>query len=604
MMTKKSWQSVPRSLTSRRGLFAVVLVVAAVAIASALAFGSSASGSGQQAPQRGGTLRLLGTSDIFNLDTTSGYYTVLNNVARGFTRQLVTFPSSNDFLQEIKVVPDIATAVPTIGNGGITGGGKTYTFHLRTGVKWDTTPARQVTASDFVREFKMLCNPASPTGAPGYFTSTIVGMKAYCDGFAKVKATVPAIAQYVSSHALPGVVAKNDLTLVFRLVKPAPDFPNILTLGFCSARPIEYMKYVPDSAQFRQHTISDGPYKIVKYVATKEFQLERNPAWDPKTDPLRKAYVDRITVTEGLTPDNVQQQLEAGTAEMEWDAIPPAQDLPRLISSGDKRLVIGPAGPYYVALNVYLALNQYSGPMKNKLVRQAANYAVDKNAIVQIYGGRRIAAASNQVIMPGNVGYIPNFNPYPNKNGSGDPAKAKELLAKAGYPNGLDIKLLYSTLDPAPRVAQSLQASLGKAGFRVKLIPATQSDFYGKYMLVPSTAKQGVWDIAPPGWIPDWFGNNGRSVIQPLFTSPGPGSSDFGGYNSPVTNGFVDRALTATSPAQAATYWRRANAQLMKDAATVPVEIQKWAVFHSSKVQNCIFYFLSLNCDTTQVWLK
>jgi hypothetical protein len=252
---------------------------------------------------------------------------------------------------------------------------------------------------------------------------------------------------------------------------------------------------------------------------------------------------------------------------MEWDAVPPTQDLPRLISSNDKRLVIGPAGPYYVALNVYLALNQYRGVMKNKLVRQAVNYAVDKNAIVQIYGGKRIAATSNQVIMPGNVGYIPNFNPYPNKNGSGDPDKAKQLLAKAGYPNGVDIKLVYSTLDPGPRVAQSLQASLGKAGFRVKLIPATGSDFYGKYMLVPSTAKQGVWDIAPPGWIPDWFGNNGRSVIQPLFTNPAPGSSDFGGYSSPVTNGFVDKALTATSAAQAATYWRKANAQLMKDAA-------------------------------------
>jgi len=598
-MVKRSLQG-----RGRRSLIAALLVIAAIAIASALAFGGSASGSGQQAPQRGGTLRLLGTSDIFNLDTTSGYYTVLNIIARDFTRQLVTFPSSNNFLEEIKVVPDIATSVPTTGNGGITGGGKTYTFHLRQGVKWDTTPARQVTASDFVREFKLLCNPASPTGAPGYFTSTIVGMKTYCDGFAKVKATAPAIAAYVNSHALPGVVAKNDLTLVFRLVKPAPDFPNILTLGFCSARPVEYMKYVPDSAQFRQHTISDGPYKIVKYVPTKEFQLERNPAWDPKTDPVRKAYVDRITVTEGLTPDNVQQQLEAGTAEMEWDAVPPTQDLPRLISSNDKRLVIGPAGPYYVALNVYLALNQYHGVMKNKLVRQAVNYAVDKNAIVQIYGGSRIAATSNQLIMPGNVGYISNFNPYPNKNGSGDPAKAKQLLAKAGYPNGLDIKFVYSTLDPSPRVAQSLQASLGKAGFRVKLVPATQSDFYGKYMLVPSTAKQGVWDIANPGWIPDWFGNNGRSVIQPLFTNPAPGSSDFGGYNSPATNGFVDKALTATSPAQAATYWRKANAQLMKDAATVPLEIQKWAVFHSSKVQNCIFYFLSLNCDTTQVWLK
>ena len=191
-MTKRSLQrGVRKSIRSPRRVVAALLVVAAVAIASALAFGGSASGSGQATPQRGGTLRLLGTSDIFNLDTTSGYYTVLTNVSRAFTRQLVTFPSSNDFLKEIKVVPDVATSVPTTGNGGITGGGKTYTFHLRKGVKWDTSPARQVTAADFVREFKMLCNPASPTAAPGYFTSTIVGMKAYCDGFAKVKGTRP-----------------------------------------------------------------------------------------------------------------------------------------------------------------------------------------------------------------------------------------------------------------------------------------------------------------------------------------------------------------------------------------------------------------------------
>jgi peptide/nickel transport system substrate-binding protein len=429
-------------------------------------------------------------------------------------------------------------------------------------------------------------------------------MDGYCDGFAKVKGTAAAIARYVDSHRLAGVVAKNSRTLVIRLINPAPDFLNILALPFSSARPVEYMKYVPDSAEFRQHTISNGPYKIVKYTPTKEFRFERNPAWDPKTDTLRKAYVDRITVTEGLTAESVQQQLEAGTAEMEWDATPPSQDLPRLISSNDKRLVIAPGGPYYVALNVYLPLNQYAGPMKNKLVRQAVNYAVDKNAVVQIFGGRRIAAAANQVILPGNVGYIPNFSPYPNKNGSGDADKAKALLSQAGYQNGLDVKLLYQTLAPFPRVAQSLQASLERAGFRVKLIPATTADFYGKYMLVPSAAQRGVWDIATAGWIPDWFGNNGRSVIQPLFTKPGPGSSDYGGYNSPVLDRLVRQALTATSPAQAATRWRRANAQIMNDAATVPVEIQKWTVFHSSKVQNCVFLFLSLNCDVTQVWLQ
>ncbi len=577
------------------GLAALVLSTALVA---------SSSATERAAPQRGGTLRLLGTGDIFNLDTTSGYYTVLNIISRAFTRQLVSYPASPDFAKALRLAPDVAAAVPTRANGGISADGKTYTFRIKPGVKWDTSPPRQVTAADFVREFKLLCNPVSPTGAPGYFTSTILGMDGYCDGFAKVKGTAPAIARYVDSHGLPGAVARDSRTLVIRLVKPAPDFLNILALPFSSARPVEYMKYVPDSAEFRQHTISNGPYKIVKYTPTKEFRLERNPAWDPKTDSLRKAYVDRITVTEGLTAESVQQQLEAGTAEMEWDAAPPSQDLPRLISSNDKRLVIAPGGPYYVALNVYLPLNQYAGPMKNKLVRQAVNFAVDKNAVVQIFGGRRIAAAANQVVLPGNVGYIPGFNPYPNKNGSGDAAKAKALLSQAGYPNGLDVKLLYQTLEPFPRVAQSLQASLERAGFRVKLIPATTSDFYGKYMLVPSAAQRGVWDIATAGWIPDWFGNNGRSVIQPLFTKPGPGSSDYGGYNSPVLDRLVQQALTATSPAQAATRWRRANAQIMNDAATVPVEIQKWTVFHSAKVQNCVFLFFSLNCDVTQVWLQ
>jgi peptide/nickel transport system substrate-binding protein len=408
----------------------------------------------------------------------------------------------------------------------------------------------------------------------------------------------------VNGHAVAGVSAPEKLTLVFRLDKPAPDFLNILAMSFSSARPVEYMKYVPDSAQMRQHTLSNGPYAISKYVPTKSFELVRNPAWNPKTDPLRHAYVDKMSVTQGLTQDSVQQQLEAGTGDMEWDVTPPTQDLPRLISAKDKRLIIGPSGPFAVALNTYLALNQYAGPMKKKLVRQAVNYAVDKNAIVQIYGGSRVASAANQVIMPGNVGYIPNYNPYPNKNGAGDPAKAKKLLAQAGYPNGLSIKLLYSTNDPAPRIAQSLQASLGKAGFKVKLVSATQSDFYGKYMLNPSTAKRDVWDIAPPGWIPDWFGNNGRSVIQPLFTKPGNGSSDFGGYDSPAMNDLVNKALTAGSPESAASYWQQASKQLMNDAGTVPVEIQKWPLFHSSRVQGCLFWVLDLNCDPTNVWLQ
>ena len=135
-------------------------------------------------------------------------------------------------------------------------------------------------------------------------------------------------------------------------------------------------------------------------------------------------------------------------------------------------------------------------------------------------------------------------------------------------------------------------------------MPVTQADFYGKYLTQPSTAKRGVWDIAPPGWIPDWFGNNGRSTLQPIMTSPGPGASDYAGYDSPVTTALINKALTAPSPAAAAKLWSKANTQTMKDAATVPLNSQKWPVYHSSRVQGCDFFFFTLSCDPTNVWVQ
>jgi ABC-type transport system substrate-binding protein len=594
----------------RRGRVLAVTLLAAVALLAAACSGGGtvSSGTGTSAsagtPQRGGTLTILGQSDIFNLDTVSAYYTVSTLLERMFTRQLFSYADTASFAGQLALVPDIATQVPTTANGGITDGGTTYTVHLKQGVDWNTTPARQVTAADFVREFKMLCNPVSPVGAPGYFLSTIVGMQSYCNGFAKVPATVSAIAAYVNGHSLPGVVADNDLTLTFHLMQPAPDFLNILAMGFCSARPVEYMKYLPDSAQFRQNTLSDGPYEITSYAADKGFTLARNPAWKQSTDTLRHAYVNKIVITEGLTADSVQQQLEAGTGDMEWDVAPPTQDIPSLMSTHDSNLVIGPAGPADVDLGTYLAMNQYAGPMKNQLVREAVEYAVDKNAIVQILGGPQIASTTNQLILPGNVGYAKGFNPFPDNNGAGDPAKAKQLLAQAGDKNGLAVKLLYSTTQPMPRVAQALQSSLQAAGFKVTLVPATQSDFYGKYLEDPTTSQQDTWDIAPPGWVPDWFGNNGRSTVQPLLTNPAPGSNDFGGFNNAAVNALIAKALASPTTSAAAVYWAQADETAIKDAAVVPVNVQKWPIYHSSQVKGCLFFAEALNCDPTNVWLS
>ena len=583
--------------------FALLSATAVTLAACGTATGTGGGSSG--GPVSGGTLKLLGSSDVDHLDTASAYYTASYTLERTYARQLFSYPASTSTSTANTPVPDLATTMPTTANGGISADGKTYTIHLRTGVDWNTSPARAVTAQDVVLGLKRLCNPVSPVGAPGYYENTIVGMQAYCDGFAKVAGTVPAIAAYIKGHEISGVKATDAQTLVFKLKQPASDFVNILAMPFASAAPQEYLQYLPDSAAFRQHTISDGPYQIVKYTANQSIDLDKNPAWSQTSDPVRHQYVDHITVTEGQDAAPVQQQIQAGTADLEWDTVVPTPSIPALQAAKDDRLGLYPA----LDSNPYLVFNLQSptagGALKNVKVRQAIEYAIDKTAIGQVYGGPALNTPLDQVIPPGNVGYQ-QFDLYPTAQSKGNPATCKSMLAAAGYPHGITIKDVYRNAGNHPAVAQDIQADLKACGITDKLVPVNQGDYYSKYLTSTSAAQRGVWDISEPGWVPDWYGNNGRAIIEPMFDGRnyGPNSVDYGDYNNPAVNALIDKALAAPDQTTAATYWHQADMQIMKDAAIVPLQTQKTALFRSSRVHNAIFLPFSQAYDLTQIWLN
>lgn len=565
----------------------------------------AAGSGGTSGPVLGGTLTLVGQGDVDHLDTSSIYSGVTYTIERAFTRQLVTYPATGTTSMPTGLVADIATEVPSVSNGGITDGGKLYTYHIKPGVLWNTTPARQVTAQDEVLGIELLCNPASPTGAPGYYESTIVGFNAYCQAFLKVKPTVAAIKAFISSHTLAGVQAVGSSTVVFHLIQPAGDFNDIMSLPFSSPAPVEYLDYVPDSAAFRAHTISDGPYEIQTYRANNEIVLVRNPAWKASTDQVRRAYVDKIVVTEGENAQSVQEQLQAGTADMEWDTNVPPQSLPGLVASKDPNLDIYDAG----SLDPYLVINFLSPNEKHATsalaVRQAIEYAVDKAGVIQVNGGSVLNAPQNQVITSGSAGYEP-FDLYPSPGNQGDPTKAKALLTKAGYGSGLTLKLAYDDVDPDPQIAEVIQASLAKAGITVELHQIPQDTLYGSDLVTPSLAKQGLWDLALVDWGPDWFGNNGRTTIQPLLDGAtyAAGSSDYGDYNDARENSLITKALGATSSSSADSFWHEADVQAMEDAAIVPIDVHKHAVYHSSNVHNWFIDPYSRVGDVTDVWLS
>jgi len=586
------WLRVPAVLT------AIGLVVAAC--------GSSTSGTPTASGTKGGTLIMLGSGDVDHLDTASSYYAATYTLERAYSRQLVSYPTSADTTKANSIVADIATQVPTTANGGISSDGKTYTFKIKSGVKWDTTPARQLTAADVVLGMKRLCNPVNPVGAPSYYESTIVGFMEYCEPMLKLSSsTATAITSYIQGHDIPGITTSGTDTVKFTLTQPASDFLNIMALPFASPAPVEYLQYVPGDDTFNQHVISDGPYKIVKYDPNKEIDLDRNPAWDSSTDSLRAAYVDHIKLTEGLDQNAVQQQIAAGTADLSFDQAVPTADLAQLLQAKDPRLFIGPPGTFSPYLVFNLQSPNNGGALKNVKVRQAIEYAIDKVAIAQFYGGLSINTPATQVLAPVDAGYQ-KFDLYPTTDNKGDPAKAKSMLAAAGYPNGITLNMVHRTSGNHPKNAQSIQADLAKAGITVKLIPTPTAQFYTKYIESPDGSKRGVWDIAAPGWIPDWFGNNGRSIISPLFDGRtyATGATDYGDYNSDAMNKDVDSALAATSQADANKFWHMADMQIMQDAAVVPILNQQVAVFRSSRVQSFVYFPFSQQADVTNVWLK
>src|SRR3954451_107338 len=222
-------------LRKRRGL-ATVALVAGLAVTAAACGGSS--GDSGSAPdtsgaKKGGTLKLLGAGDLDHMDTASAYYQTSNTLLRAVSRQLLALPATDDEKAAVNPVADLATE-----NAAPTDDGKTYTFTIRDGAKWDTTPPRQITGADVERGFKRLCNPVQPSGGIGYFVGVIQGMKEFCEPFAKVSPTIPAIKAYVEGHKITGITSEGNKVTI-KLVKPAGDWRNILAMGFSSPSPIE-----------------------------------------------------------------------------------------------------------------------------------------------------------------------------------------------------------------------------------------------------------------------------------------------------------------------------------------------------------------------------
>jgi peptide/nickel transport system substrate-binding protein len=538
-------------------------------------------GGGDQAvgePVTGGTLRIVNETDVDYWDTGSAYTVNTWTFARLYVRTLYNWDGTKPHEQATDPVPDIAAGPPTVSADRLT-----YTFKLRPDVKYAPPVDRAVKADDFIYAVERQFNKQFPS--PNPYNTVIKGVKEFSEG---------------KADTISGMKAVDDTTLEITLVQPASDFLSIMATNFYAPIPEEYAsKYKPQTDYSKVYR-GTGPYYLQNWTPNKSATFVRNPNWVAASDPLRKAYVDKIEVRFGVDQNAAQQQIESGDADLSVDNEPPSQDLQRL--STDPTLSKQFVAPIDGCTR-YLTLQTDSGPTAKLEVRQAINYAVDKQAIVRVVGGKIAADPSTTVLTPPLVGYQ-KYDLYPTPDNRGDPAKAKELLTKAGYPNGVTLTMVSQSSGEGPKILTSLQESLGRAGIKIKNKPMTYPAVYTDSLQL--TSKKDEHQIGQAAWCPDWPGNGARTFMGALLDGRKivpQGNNNYGDYNNDKTNQLIDQALTAPDTKAAGAAWTAADKQAMTDAAWVPLTYDKRGKFHSSRVKNYNYSWWVTNADFANLWL-
>jgi peptide/nickel transport system substrate-binding protein len=162
--------------------------------------------------------------------------------------------------------------------------------------------------------------------------------------------------------------------------------------------------------------------------------------------------------------------------------------------------------------NMKLTLDQLNeGPMKNVKVRQAMNYGVNVDEIISVIFKGQATKLNCQLLTPAYFGYNPNLKPYPF-----DPAKAKQLLTEAGYPDGLELEFKYPTGRYAQdkEVAEALSAQLNKAGFKIKQVVMES----GKFLELENQRKLGPFFFVGSLTVPDAHYQLNQSITSANYT--------------------------------------------------------------------------------------
>ena len=424
------------------------------------------------------------------------------------------FDGLTGFTPDARVRPGLAE------RWDVSADGKVYTFHLRPGVSFsDGTPLH---ASQVLHSFERVLDPHG-TGARGWPLYPIRGARAYAAD---------------SARTISGITVVDDSTVRITLDTALAIFPKLLAMPVASI--------VPDSVgrDFGEHPVGTGPWRLVRWKHDDYLLFARNTHYwgsAPKLDSLLTRIIPE--------PSTAVAEFEAGNVDLLY--VPESET--EQWEQTDERKALLVSAP---ALRLwYVAINCTRGPLRDARVRRALNYAVDVPTILQhLVGGRGRLAAG--VIPPSLDGADTSRAPY-----GYDPAKAKQLLAAAGYSGGFAVELWVGNDPTFMRVAQSIQAYLAAVGVRATLVQRDNAS-------AREAARNGQTDLIIKDWYADY--PDAENFLYPLLHGVNRGvGGNVSFYENPAYDRLVTRARRTQDDAARAALYREADSLEFSDAPMI-----------------------------------
>ncbi len=507
---------------------------------------------------KGGTLNIFNQSDFEHIDPARNYVGGTLDFYRFFTRALLNYRTYNG---KTELLPDLAADMGTASNNS-----KTWTFKLRTNVKWED--GTKVTCEDIKYGTMRSYADDILTGGTTYAKDFLENPNSYTGPYKLPTADLPSI-----------ICSPKGDSITYKLSQPVPYFQSLVAYG--SFAPVKKSKDTKEKYDLRP--LSSGPYKIEKYNRGKDLTLVRNAQWDPKTDPTRWNYPDKIVVKFGADQAVIENGLVSDTGAYKTGMSLDTEIVANLSKVVGKAEYKSRFLQYQSPYSRHYLINMDT--VKDLNVRKAIQCAIDYNTVILAAGGSNVGSPSNSMIPSSLSNAYRKFTICgrdTSKNPEAQVTAAKKFLADATTkPSKLTVAFRDKGTEKAR--AAAVGAALEAVGFTVVLKEYPAASYYTAIGVRDANQP----DVIQGSWGYDWAAATGivLALLDGRTMSATDAKSNYSRQNDPAIQALFAATDVMTDVKKSDKALGDIEQKVIQDlAAVVPVYMQIANAIVGSKV--------------------